>query len=115
MFTPTKNTLTILREDFINLANLYITGRYGDFDWSTVNMSEFNVPVPNRRKVLVDGFIRLLGIGIPLVVLGSYIFLPNELKDQFFSGVTIPRDNRGSRSKWTKNNVKAKKLSVIEF
>lgn len=87
IFAPSENTLTILREDFFNLANLYITGNYGEFNWNTINTYELSTPFQKRQKILGTGMAKLFGIGIPLVILGAHISLSAGNRESIFPGI----------------------------
>lgn len=95
LISPSDNTLNDLRQDFKKLSDMFILGTYGEFNWNVIpNWNDILIkPKISWKKNIVDNLLRLLGIAIPLVLMGLYISLPEDLKGKLFPGVTVPSDN----------------------
>lgn len=89
---PTENTLCQLRDEFYQIAHLYITGEYGLFDWDSNIILEKSAK-SGWQQNLVSVLIRLMGIVIPLGLMGTYIFVPTEIREKLFPGITIETNN----------------------
>jgi hypothetical protein len=73
---PTETTLTDLRNDFYNLAPIYINGNYGSFTWKDAGQEKTDeIPVSWQGRVL-RSMPRVFGVSLPLILLGAYLLLP---------------------------------------
>lgn len=71
---PTKTTLATLTHDFSYLAEIFITGNYGDFSWQA---SEINQNQPSRLRQVAKFFTRFIGLAVPLLLMGLYLINPD--------------------------------------
>ncbi|MEM0980352.1 MAG: hypothetical protein AAGH78_08765 [Cyanobacteria bacterium P01_H01_bin.58] len=68
---PSQNTIIILRNDFRDLLNIYISGQYGKFEWANIPTSEIKTKV-NKKDYFPGQLYRFLGVFIPLVLIIIY-------------------------------------------
>jgi hypothetical protein len=69
---PVETTLADLRQDFYNLARIYITSSYGEFAWSAAPSTTESLS-PTRTKRLVEVLPRMVGITLPIILMGLLI------------------------------------------
>jgi hypothetical protein len=81
--SPTKNTLSDLRRDFVFLANIYVSGQYGEFKWENLFTETKKIQESDKLSIL-KLFAKFLGITFPLLVMGLYLQNPNNF---FLQGI----------------------------
>jgi hypothetical protein len=75
--SPTRNTLNDLRRDFIFLANIYVSGQYGEFKWEEP-FTETKKTQKTDKLSILKLFVKFLGITFPLLIMGLYLYDPNK-------------------------------------
>jgi hypothetical protein len=70
---PTPTTLDDLRRDFYNLAGIYLSGDYGEFNWSEGPQPAQTEPT-NISERITQGLPRVLGILLPLVLMLYFLW-----------------------------------------
>ncbi len=73
---PTETTLADLRRDFCRLAPLYISGMYGSFSYQE-EIDEQKESPPSWQQRLINGLPRFVGIILPLILMGLYLWIPD--------------------------------------
>jgi hypothetical protein len=76
---PKETTLADLRQDFYRLAPIYITGNYGDSSWPDEAPTP-DVPTPTWVQRLLTGLHSFVGVVLPLIILGLFLWQPTLLK-----------------------------------
>jgi len=85
---PTGTTLNSLRQDFYNLAPIYITGNYGEFSWTgTLSTSEDQTPTPVHQ--VLKGFPRFLSLTLPLIRVALFWWKREQLGFMEISPSTV--------------------------
>lgn len=79
IITPMETTLADLRRDFHSLAEIYITGNYGKFDWSKVTSPPETITI-NRRQRLLKAVPRFVGVILPLIFFGILLWQHPQLE-----------------------------------
>jgi len=79
---PRENTLADLRQDFQNLAALFVSGQYGDFEWQNAPGQATAVREPTLSERLFSILLRILGLATPIALLAFMGFYPQQF-DQF--------------------------------
>jgi hypothetical protein len=70
---PTPTTLDDLRRDFYNMAGIYLSGDYGEFNWSEGPQPAQTEPT-NISERITQGLPRMLGIVLPLVLMLYFLW-----------------------------------------
>lgn len=71
---PRENTLTDLRKDFYALSEMFVTGRYGDFEWGNIGTYS---PPETKKNTLARNILRFLGIIFPASLFILYFVEPD--------------------------------------
>lgn len=83
--SPTETTLEDLRRDFHHLAAIYLKGDYGSFKWQDTEAA--SEPSAGTWRNLLPGFLRFVGMGLPLGLMGAYLWNPDLFPN-------VPGDSR---------------------
>jgi hypothetical protein len=75
---PTGTTLNSLRQDFYNLAAVYITGNYGEFSWTSAASTPEDQP-PTLAHQVLKGLPRFLALVLPLICLALFLWKREQL------------------------------------
>jgi hypothetical protein len=79
IISPTSNTLQDLRDDFYNLASIFVTGYTGDFAWID-DKDEFTIKKDTSLLILIaQRAIRLIGYITPIILIALYLWRPELL------------------------------------
>jgi hypothetical protein len=81
IITPREDTLEDLRKDFYELSKIYVSGNYGAFDWQAVETPTPSAVLPPSSWVqrTVSWVLRLLGMALPLILLGFLLLDPERM------------------------------------
>ncbi|MEB3121574.1 MAG: hypothetical protein VKL41_10185 [Snowella sp.] len=77
LITPTETTLEDIRRDFRELAYLYLTGLYGNWQWQSFEL-ETEIIKQTRFQKIQGTLIRFVGIILPLLIMAFYILFPDK-------------------------------------
>ncbi len=77
--TPQETTLSDLRRDFYELAEIYIKGEYGKFDWARVSHQPETMGLSRKQRIF-KGIPSFLGIVVPLFLLGFLLWQQPSLQ-----------------------------------
>lgn len=78
--SPNETTLENLRNDFFKLFHIYLSGKYGEFQW-TNREEKALIEEPRDGKKILKVIFRLLGFVVPLITLGLYLWKPGLFPD----------------------------------
>lgn len=81
---PTEKTLDNLRENFMALTKIFISGRYGDFPYAEEESNPTPVKPLTWYEVFGKWFGRLVGLGLPTAALYFLIVRP-----EYFSNLPV--------------------------
>ena len=85
---PRATTLADLRQDFYRLATIYITGNYGGFAWPQTTLTPDEPPASLAQRLLY-GLPRLVGIALPLAIIGLVLWQPALLQPVGIEASTV--------------------------
>ncbi|MCB0212972.1 MAG: hypothetical protein KDJ52_26755, partial [Anaerolineae bacterium] len=75
IIAPVASTLENLRSDFYEISQIYIIGNYGDFSWQDLYVATDIITFRWYQR-LIKGIPRLVGIMLPLLLMGLYLWQP---------------------------------------
>ncbi len=79
---PRQGTLSSLRTDFYGLAEIFVSGNFGEYDWKkpSTDGSDNLESSTNKKSLLSIGgkIIRLIGYITPIFLIGLYLWNPNN-------------------------------------
>jgi hypothetical protein len=73
---PRENTLERLRHDFYTLTEMFVSGQYGDFEWSAAAEEAAEVPSRSLAERVTGAALRFLGLATPVAILALMILFP---------------------------------------
>jgi hypothetical protein len=82
LITPTETTLEDIRKDFRELAYLYLTGLYGNWQWQSFNL-QTEVIKQTRFQKIQGNLIRFFGILLPLIIMGLLMLFHEKVPNSY--------------------------------
>jgi len=78
VIAPREYTLQALRRDFHALTVMFVSGRYGDYDWQVGSPEAVNLPSLSLPERITNAVLRILGLATPIAILAFMILMPQQ-------------------------------------